>query len=276
LVVIAFLYLLLVFLFPVTIYLLVLGVIHRRRCPLLVAGTWDFAGVLFAASGFLLVGGPVILTVLNERWRIGFFLGGQQAGDGDESWHVWMLVWGVYFLVVAVGGGVLIWLRRNTTSIYNAEPLVVERTLAQVLEGLGKKWVRSGQRFYLAGPAELAEPDPDTPTGMTQNPHSFPPARELQYAPADLDEEDLPAALAQAPMVEVDPFLLMYHVGLTWHNTSRSLRRQVETELERALDRMPTAENPVGGWLLSFAGFLFCLMIGILLLLLTIHLGRGR
>ena len=40
------------------IYLLILGAINRRQHPLMVYGPWDFAGVLFAASGFLLFGGP--------------------------------------------------------------------------------------------------------------------------------------------------------------------------------------------------------------------------
>jgi hypothetical protein len=275
LVVLAFLYLLLAFLFPVTIYLLVLGVIHRRRSPLLIPGTWDFAGVLFAASGFLLIGGPVILTLLNERWRFNWFLGPQPAGDSDESWHAGMLVWSVYFLLVALGSAVLIWLRRNTTSIYNVEPLVVERTLVGVLEGLGRRWFRSGPRFYVAGPAELHATNPGTPSGIVQAPHAFPAPRR-QPLTADLDEEDLPASLATAPMIELDLFPLMFHVGLTWHNASKPLRRQVETDLERALDRMPTADNPVGGWLLSFAAFLFCLMIGILLLLLSISLSGRR
>jgi hypothetical protein len=274
LVVIASLYLLLAFLFPVTIYLLVLGVIHRRRAPLLVAGTWDFAGVLFAASGFLLIGGPVILTVLNERWRFNFFLGHEHPGDGDESWHVWTAVWSLYFLVVALGSGLLIWLRRNTTSIYNVEPRLLELGLVQVLDALGWKWVRSGMRFYLTGPVGVSERG-EAISSVMQAAQRFPSPRG-RPVPTDVDVEENGRFLDGVPVVELDPFWLLFHAGLTWHNTSKPVRRQIETELERVLERLPTGENPVGSWLLSLAAFLFCLMIGVLLLLILIHVGARR
>jgi hypothetical protein len=42
---------------PLAVYLLVLAWINRGRRALMVSGPWDFAGILFAASGFLLFGG---------------------------------------------------------------------------------------------------------------------------------------------------------------------------------------------------------------------------
>ena len=56
----------LVFLFPLAIYCLIVSLLNRRPRPVMVSGTWDFAGVLFAVSGFLLLGGPVMLTSLSE------------------------------------------------------------------------------------------------------------------------------------------------------------------------------------------------------------------
>ena len=43
------------------------GVVDRRQ-PLFVPGPWDFAGILFAASGFLLAGGPALLSSRSETW----------------------------------------------------------------------------------------------------------------------------------------------------------------------------------------------------------------
>ena len=70
---------LLAFLLPFSIYLLLLGNLNRRPHPVLVPGTWDFAGVLFAASGFLLVVGPAVISSGSEGWRM-FWLFGARAG----------------------------------------------------------------------------------------------------------------------------------------------------------------------------------------------------
>src|SRR5262245_39222458 len=85
LVVLAILFPLVAFLFPVTIYLVLLGMLNRHRSPVVVPGPWDFAGVLFAASGFLLVGGPSVLAGVGDRWRIVRIAGqlrqGQMGGE---------------------------------------------------------------------------------------------------------------------------------------------------------------------------------------------------
>src|SRR6516225_1457399 len=72
---------LLAFLLPFSIYLSILGSINRRRHPVMVSGVTDFIGILFAASGFLLFGGPGILTGLGEEWRM-FWLIGKPPGSG--------------------------------------------------------------------------------------------------------------------------------------------------------------------------------------------------
>ena len=46
--------------------------INRRRHPTLVGGSWDFLGVLLAASGLLLIGGPALLSFLYDRDVPGF------------------------------------------------------------------------------------------------------------------------------------------------------------------------------------------------------------
>src|ERR1700758_3195552 len=49
------------FFFPIALYCLILGMINRRPHPVMVSGSWDFFGLLLAASGLLLFGGPTVL-----------------------------------------------------------------------------------------------------------------------------------------------------------------------------------------------------------------------
>src|SRR5437016_2779703 len=81
-----------VFLLPLAVYLLLLGHINRQPRPVVVSGTWDFIGVLFAGSGFLLFGGPAILTSLGESWRM-FWLLGETNVTRDSlaaQWSFWV------------------------------------------------------------------------------------------------------------------------------------------------------------------------------------------
>lgn len=248
-VVLAFLFPLVAFLFPLTIYLLLLGMVNRRRAPLVVSGPWDFVGVLFAASGFLLVGGPSVLAGVGDRWRMLRMAGQMRQGQmGAEEWGSWMLVWGVYFALVLGGAALLLYLRRNVTSIYNIEPAVLELLLARVLDGAGLAWMRSGNRYAI-------------------RPSNGP-----------IDVELVPTAdpVAAASSVEVEAWPMMRHVNLVWRGNHPELRRLVEAELQRELDLVVSDENPAAGWFLTIAALSFCLMFGILLLLLMASILLSR
>src|SRR5258708_13595199 len=56
-------------LIPVTLYCLFFAWINSRERSLLVNGSWDFVGILFAASGFLILGGPAILEGVFDRYQ---------------------------------------------------------------------------------------------------------------------------------------------------------------------------------------------------------------
>ena len=58
-------------LFPPALYCLVLASVNNRRRPTLVSGPLDFAGVLLASAGFLIVGGPLALAGMHDAWRRG-------------------------------------------------------------------------------------------------------------------------------------------------------------------------------------------------------------
>jgi hypothetical protein len=142
----------LAFILPLAVYLLLLGFLNRRRHPLLVSGVWDCVGLLFAASGFLLFGGPAILSGLNERWRMFWLFGrpGVSARSPDGGWQFWVFLSVLYFVGVVAGCAAMLWRRRRTTAVYNAESWVVERALSQACEHLGLSPVRSGN-VYLFG-----------------------------------------------------------------------------------------------------------------------------
>src|SRR5262249_36319761 len=130
--------LLLAMLFPVAVYLAVLGWLNRRPRGFLVSGPWDFCGVLFAASGFLMLGGPALLDSLSESesWRRLWLMGkGGDNGPLTERLEVGRaLLYGGYFLLIVSAAAFLLWRRRRLTAIYNVDPTLVETVLGEVFE----------------------------------------------------------------------------------------------------------------------------------------------
>src|SRR5277367_1951255 len=67
-----------VFFLPLSLYFFYLAALNRAPRAVIVSGVWDTVGVLGALSGFLLIGGPAILSGLYEQWRISWLLGNFQ------------------------------------------------------------------------------------------------------------------------------------------------------------------------------------------------------
>src|SRR5205085_12077393 len=107
--------LLIAFLFPLFGYLLVLGLINRRRAPLMVPGTWDFVGVLLGMSGFILAGSGYLLYQIAVVCR-SFGLG---------SALLWLFAVLYLLLVVLIVLFVLVQ-RRRYTVVYNVNPRTFE------------------------------------------------------------------------------------------------------------------------------------------------------
>src|SRR5262249_47656505 len=109
---------LLVFLAPLAIYCLVLAMLNRRPLPVMVRGVWDCVGLIFAASGFLLVVAP---TLINRLYANAL---GNQPLDSGEFYEIWLEYWILtllYYVVVSVGIVVLLWSRSTKTVIYNVD-----------------------------------------------------------------------------------------------------------------------------------------------------------
>ncbi len=269
--------LLLAFLFPVAVYLLFLAHLNRRPRPTMVAGPWDFAGVLFAASGFLLFGGPSLLSTLslNETWR-GFWLrgrGGPGITDEDGLLAVRAGLFAVYFVAVVAGAVLVLWRRRRVTAIYNVEPAVVEAVLGQVLQRWQLPFVQAGNVLAFApddGPDRRPRRRPDPLA-------AYAPGAELSAAP---DGNAAPAGVAPplvdcAVTLEVDVAPALCHVTLTWDPPDTLLRREVEGQLGRALAEVPSPVSSVGDWMLIIAyGLFFLVLLGLTVLALLWLLPR--
>ncbi len=240
------------FLFPVAAYLLFLAIVNGRPHATVVSGPWDFAGVLFATSGFWLLGGPLTLTTFHARWRPAFMRGETTELAGGDWAFLWVLPWVFYFALVFGGSFWLLWRRRNWTVIYNLPVHMLDEVFAYVLGQLGLSATRSGNRVMIrSGTAAASEPASE----------AIQPASDINGGRAMLSTE--PSAPAREndertlATVVLDPFPAMHHVSLYWQNANDTIRRDVEAELARKLLDTESPENPAAGWLLTVSSCLF-------------------
>lgn len=239
---------LLVFFFPLAVYLLILGFINRHRHPLIVSGVWDGIGLIFGVSGFLLFAGPAVLSMVSERWRSFWLLG---KGDislaaAEGAWPLWAFLAFLYFLVIVTGTAMYLWSQRRLTAIYNTNPDLVEHVLIDICKELGINPVRSGDLFLFEPSVGEREQ-----TAIVSNPirhltiagRPSPSRRGLDYG-----EE-------QTTMLELDSFPLMHHVTLRWEPAASPIRRIVEKGMSRRLSETLPDDALLGGWLLAL-GFI--------------------
>jgi hypothetical protein len=234
--------------FPLALYLLVLGGINRRRFPLLVSGVWDFIGLLFGVSGFLLLAGPALLSSLNERWRLALSL--------------------LYFVLVAAGAAYLLWQQRPLTSVFNADRALIEKCLDRICAQLQIAPVRSGN-LYLFGLAVEAAARARVPAHEgIQAPHYLPQALTKSREPGQKQdgmrrESGEHEFLDQTAILEVETFPALRHATLRWEPVDSLFRREIEARLERALAEAPPApEGEVGTWLMVLG---LCMLAGLFL-----------
>ncbi|HKB06483.1 MAG TPA: hypothetical protein VKD90_30085, partial [Gemmataceae bacterium] len=149
----------LVCLMPLALYLLYLAHLNGRTPPALVPGPWDFGAVLLGLSGFLILAGPLLLTLVSSVWRSYAFGGWAdlRSVGTREAWAGSLMAIG-YLILVGVGIYMLLRSRRKITAIYNATPDGVEPALVGVLDELGYPW-RRANGFIEIGVKKLTEPE---------------------------------------------------------------------------------------------------------------------
>jgi hypothetical protein len=254
------------FLFPLAVYCLLLGLVNRRRHPLMVSAAWDFAGLIFAASGFLAFGLPGLLSGFTERGRSNALLG-RPPSEGRWAWltdlfeglcsilfsagHSAVLI--AYFLIVVVGCAAVLWQRRSQTAVYNVHPEVLDEVLAGVLDAVGLTWSRAGQRYFIARPGERRPVAKSVPDDGTESAAASP-IMVREHLPAAGRRADYPASvedLERSAYLEVEPAPALCHATLRWEAQDEELRKQIEQELRRALEAVRTRDNPAAAWLLT-------------------------
>ena len=279
--------LLVILLPPLALYLVILGWLNRRQRPVMMGGPWEFAGVLFALSGVLVVGGPALIASVDEQsrwfWLLGETdqagpissgaeshlgrpssneLGGADSsgGSSDLRWTttLWTAVRLLYIVVVAAGAGLILWRSRRLTSICNVPAGLFFNALQRTFQRLGWSTVRTGDSFQITG---------RLPEGEAASKDD-----RIQVTPP-------PASVAAGSIVNttlhVDIFAAMRHVTLRWDPSSSPMRREVENELKKTLGEtaLPDQE-PIHGGCLSLVGvtlFALALVAGAFLILLRFY-----
>jgi hypothetical protein len=143
---------------PLALYCVALAGVNRRPHPSLVSGVADFAWALLGLSGFLIVGGPVMLAGMHSAWRISVFRGSFEAVGAllDEPTWPWIILWGAYFTAVLAGVIVIYRRRRATSIICHADPASALEALTDVCGRLDLPVAQRGARLVLGGAARSA------------------------------------------------------------------------------------------------------------------------
>lgn len=258
-----FLQIFLAFLLPIAVYCLILAGINRRLQPVMVSGVWDTVGLLLAASGSLLVGFPGILVLFYVK----------QTNDSPDSQAIvdtigqWWLAWVLYYVLVAGGSLLLIWLRRHKSVIYNVGPQQWEQAFAQALARLGLEQSRAGKNIFIGKSGPLEEP--------TQILAPVSSSSKMEAAVTEKPHRS-PMLSGGSALIQVDVFPALCHVTLHWDDPSPLVRQEIETELARALQRTQSPDNPAASWFLGIGGILLgiCFLLLMLVFLFTIFSPR--
>jgi hypothetical protein len=259
---------------PLALYLIVLGWINRRPRPILTAGTWDFAGVLFAVSGFLLIGGPAFLSSLDEKSRLFWLLGDAESSrpSPGANWTFWIVARLIYFGIIAGGAASVLWRCRRLTSVYNVDSQGIITALEQTFQRLGLNALRTGDSFLLGGRAADVARQSVKGEGI-QTTAIAEPTREISASGSVAL-----ALIGRRTALHVDVFPLMRHATLRWDPADSPLRREVEKELASKLAEVPAPEQePLLGGCLSLLGvglFALTLVAGGFLVLSRLYLIR--
>ncbi len=258
----------LVFLFPVAAYCLYLAMLNSREHPTMLSGPWDFLGVLLGTSGFLLVGGPTILSAFYGGWRNQTALGIAPIKGGPEAWYFWVIVWLCYLTAIVVGAIIMLRKRRNVTVIYNIEPAMLDQLLVRIIEQYQLACRRIGNRLFITPAVHktVAVPSALGQYGITaeRTGPSVPTNGEPLPGPPDERRASL----------ELEPFLSMCNVTLRWQGDA-SLRHDLEAELERELRSAPAPENASAGWFMTAASSIFGVLFLALVVFIVWRLRRG-
>src|SRR5687768_10963759 len=145
---------------PLALYLLFLSFLNQRERPTLMSGPWDFACLMLGLSGFLLVGGPVVLSLFDSTLRSHLFSGNfqQMRTAWDANSRIWSLIAASYLALLILCIMLVLMIRRSVTIVYNVDTSTLETMVSQVLDALGIGWTRIIGGFQIGGRIKKARP----------------------------------------------------------------------------------------------------------------------
>lgn len=239
----------LVCLMPLAIYLLFLAYLNQRGRPTMVSGPWDYASLLLGLSGFILIGGPVLLSTLDAAWRAYWF--GGNFNRVQAVWHTNSVIWSTiaagYVAGLAGIVGTFMYLRRKVTVVYNVDTTTLESMLVGALDRLGLSWRRVAGGYDVGGRKRRPAILDDDGAAAAKAPAEVPPA-----------PENLSGLTA---FVQIDTFPSLGHATIRWEGYDPLLRREVESELAKVFAATESPHNPAGGWFMTAAVALFFVML---------------
>ncbi len=260
-----------VFFLPLSLYLFYLSALNRAGRAVIISGVWDIVGVLGALSGFLLIGGPAILSGLYEQWRISWLLGNfQRLREIRGDWNGWIMLYAAYFVAVVTFAAWFILQGRNRTSIYNVDSHEFESALRRALEGSGIVWKREGVRTLLLHGAGV-EVKEAIPTNL--------PTVSVEESGGHIITSTSASRMVESPRLATlrwQPFQAMHHVSLSWSNVDARIREEIETRLAENLRFVRSPDNPAAGWFFTSGALLLLfslLTLGALVALRLLRLG---
>ncbi len=223
----------LVCLMPLAIYLLYLSYLNGRATPAMVAGAWDFAAVLLGLSGFILLTGPLLISLIDSTWRTYAFGGwASLKGVSRREAQAGSIMAVGYLILLGTGITTLLRMRRRVTAIYNVAGASVESSLIGILEEHGYPWRRNHGELEI-GIKKAAEP-----------PEPF--ARFYPHETA---------------RVRVNAFPSLGNATLKWSGNWHNMRSEIEGALIRILTPHALGRNPVAGWLFTAAMTIMIIML---------------
>jgi hypothetical protein len=246
---------------------LFLALLHQRRNPTLLSGSWDFVGVLLGLSGFLLVGTSIFLLSFDPAGRDILLHGADVRRIYSQGSPSIVLLWFLFYVSMSFSFGFLIWQRRLHSVIYNISPAEFEDVLGHMVERLHLQANRRGKRWYLyrvEQRAKVLAADGESSSQAIQ-------ASALVPRPAGQLAPEEGQAIPKATLL-VDGSSAMRTVSIYWRTNGPEMRQELQAELARDLDQYTAAGGAAAGWFITIATAMFVLMIiavgGLLVLIL--------
>lgn len=142
---------------PLSLYLSWLATLNRRVKPTILSSRTDLLALACGLSGFLLVGGVVLVAISHSNAR--FALRGNweqiRAAWGEEQ-SAWLLSLLLYLGLVAAWLAFLAFTRSRSLDVYCVDRWHLENTLEEILLDLGQTPTRQG-RFWTVELGPLVE-----------------------------------------------------------------------------------------------------------------------